>query len=170
MLYMVEMELPDRSEVAAWHEWYINHIHKLLALPGFNGSQRFEALTPTPSPFLAIHDVDGPAFFDSPGYKGSGGPVSTGEWQSKMTNWYRNLFSGLEVMPEVAADQHLVVCENGADVPAAHAERVKWLDVVALDRTEERRGVLILDAGESPAAFAGRAGIRVFRPLTGKLT
>ena len=62
MLYMVEMELPDRSREAQWHDWYVAHIRKLLTLDGYFASQRFEALTPRAAPFLAIHDVVGPEF------------------------------------------------------------------------------------------------------------
>ena len=109
MLYMVEMDLPDRSKIDAWHAWYEMHIRKLLALPGFHGSQRFFSLTATASPFLAIHHVDGPQFFDSEAYKKVGGPTGTGEWQSRMTNWYRNLFDHPGGWPEVAMADRLAV-------------------------------------------------------------
>ena len=65
MLYMVEMELPDRSRLADWHAWYNAHIGKLLTVDGYDGGQRFEAVGPAESPFLAIHDVSGPELFTS---------------------------------------------------------------------------------------------------------
>jgi len=170
MLYMVEMDLPDRTRINDWHTWYVNHIGKLLTVPGFHGSQRFESLTPTASPFLAIHDVDGPGFFTSDGYKSTGGPASTGEWQSKMTNWYRNLFDGIEHMAEVGAAQHLVVLEDGAEPPGSSAARVTWLTAAGLDLSAERRGFIILEASENLAQFEGCRGVRIFKPITAKLT
>ena len=50
MLYMVEMEMPDRARLAAWHDWYLNHIKKLLTVDGYHASQRFEAVTPVVDP------------------------------------------------------------------------------------------------------------------------
>ncbi len=103
MLYMVEMDLPDRSREVAWHAWYVSHIRKLLTVTGYNGAQRFRALAASASPFLAIHDVDDAGVFDSAEYHAVGGPTGTGQWQALMTNWHRNLFTGCDAMPAVGA-------------------------------------------------------------------
>jgi len=76
MLYMVEMDLPDRSREVDWHAWYRTHIGKLLTVDGYHGGQRFESLTPTPSPFLALHDVDDLAVFESDHARNFDGPES----------------------------------------------------------------------------------------------
>jgi hypothetical protein len=167
MLYMVEMELPDRSRLAEWHAWYTAHIGKLLTADGYDGAQRFEALGTCDSPFLAIHDVVGPELFTSAGYKAVGGPSGTGEWQKLMTNWHRNLFRGMDMMPEVAEGQTLALLADGAAVPEPFAARVSWVDNVGLDGSIPRRGVLILDAGES---MAGLDGVVLYKPITGKIT
>ena len=168
VLYMVEMELPDRSREDEWHKWYANHIAKLLSVDGFHASQRFISRTNTPSPFLAIHDVDGPEVFASVSYKSVGGPSGTGEWQALMTNWYRNLFDGLDRMPELAMDQHLVVFDEGSAAPNGFADRITWLSIAGLDRSAQHRGVLILEAGEDTNAFSEISGARIFAPITGK--
>ena len=169
MLYMVEMDLPDRTREDDWHAWYLNHIRKLLTVPGFYGSQRFESLTPTPSPFLAIHDVSGPELFESDAYKSVGGPSGTGEWRAVMTNWYRNLFDGIERMPEVATEEHLVIAEEGAQLPDQHTTRVTWLTVAGLDRSSGGRGFVILEPGEDHSGLGNIDGVRVFKPITGKI-
>lgn len=168
MLYMVEMDLPDRSRLAEWHDWYTAHIRKLLTADGYYGAQRFEAQTPCGSPFLAIHDVIGPDLFTSAGYKAIGGPAGTGEWQKLMTKWHRNLFRGMNAMPEMGESQMLALLTDGADVPEPFAARVAWVENIGLDGSIPRRGVLILEAGES-AALAGLDGVTLYKPITGKI-
>ena len=168
MLYMVEMDLADRAREAEWHSWYENHIRKLLKVDGFGGSQRFQSLSPTPSPFLAIHDVSGPDFFESAAYQAVGGPTGTGEWRDRMTNWYRNLFDGLASMPEVNEDQRLVVVDEGGSLPNARDNELIWLSSVGLDRSSERRALLILAAGESAGSFLNLDRVRVFKPISQK--
>ena len=165
---MVEMDLPDRSREAAWHEWYASHIGKLIKVDGFHASQRFQSQTPTPSPFLAIHDVEGPEVFESASYKAVGGPSGTGEWQPLMTNWYRNLFDGLDRLPEVGTDQILVVLDEGAAAPLNLQDDVSWLSIAGLDRSAQHRGLLVLGSDTEASAFSQIEGARIFAPITGK--
>ena len=170
MLYMVEMDLPDRSRLAEWHAWYNAHIGKLLTADGYNGGQRFEALTATASPFLAIHDVSGPELFTSNGYTSVGGPAGTGEWRTLMSNWHRNLYDGMAAMPAVADGRVLALSADGAAIPAAYAGRVQWVENVGLDGSIPRRGVLVLDAGDDGAALKGVAGVTLYCPISPKFT
>lgn len=168
MLYMVEMELPDRSRLADWHDWYVNHIRKLLTLDGYHASQRFEAITPRAAPFLAIHDVVGPELFEGTGYRTVGGPSGTGEWRDVMTNWSRNLFEGCDAMPDIGPDEKLALVDDPSKLPAAFGERVTWLHSIGLDRNIPQRGFIMLAAGEDHAALAA-AGVDIFRPISEKL-
>ena len=115
MIYMVEMDFPHPERLAEWHAWYLAHIRVLQTVPGFRASQRFQAITPTPSPYLALHEVASPAIFESPEYRARGGPASTGEWRALQTNWHRNLLDGLDETPEVPDDKFLVVLRNARD-------------------------------------------------------
>ena len=63
MIYMVEMALLDTARRAEWDTWYASHQHRLLSIPGFRASQRFEAIHPAPSPFVALHQVDSADIF-----------------------------------------------------------------------------------------------------------
>ena len=124
MLYMVEMDFRNPAREADWHVWYLGHVAKLIRnVPGFRASQRFRAITPTPSPWLAMHDVVSGAVFESAEYRANGGPASTGEWQAEHTNWYRNLFAGIDTTPEVPPDAHLLVIEGDAKAAGAPCRR-----------------------------------------------
>jgi len=86
MIYMVEMALLDTARRADWDAWYVAHQHRLLSIPGFRASQSFEATHVAESPFVALHEVDGPEIFVSPPYQAKAGPSNTGEWQARMGN------------------------------------------------------------------------------------
>ena len=168
MIYMVEMALLDTARRAEWDVWYIAHQHRLLSIPGFRASQRFEAIHPAESPFVALHEIDSPAIFGSLPYRTMAGPSNTGEWQAKMGNWHRNLFDGVEHTPDVPMDARLLVIEpdGGSALPATIS--VTWMKTVGLDRTVDRRGLAVVPA-EAAQALAGAPGIRALRPLGPRL-
>lgn len=175
MIYMVEMDFRDTLREHDWHTWYLAHTTQLVRnVPGFTATQRFRALTPTPSPWLALHEVAGPQVFESAEYKANGGPASTGEWREKHVNWYRNLFagSGFDKTPDVRPGDHLLLAEASAEgkIPHALAGRMRWGHSVGLDRTVERRGLLVLGHGELTARMFGIDGVRVFKPITPRIT
>src|SRR5262249_57751313 len=103
MLYMVEMDFRNPAREADWHIWYLQHIAKLIrTVPGFRASQRFRAITPSASPWLAMHDVVPAAVFQSAEYRASGGPAATGEGQARAPNWYPNPFHRLRAPPHAS--------------------------------------------------------------------
>jgi len=166
LIYMVEMRLLDIARRAEWDAWYVSHQHRLLSIPGIRASQRFEAVHAADSPFVALHEVDSPDVFSSAPYRAQAGPGNTGEWQARMDNWHRNVFAGIDHTPDVPADSRLVVAEDGAGLPADAA--VQWMQAVALDRSVERRGLVVM----APAAaelLVGRPGLRVLKPLGRRL-
>jgi hypothetical protein len=164
MIYMVEMALLETARRAEWDAWYVAHQHRLLSIPGVRASQRFEAIHPAESPFVALHEVESAAIFTSPEYRAKAGPTNTGEWQTKMGHWHRNLFAEAHT-PDVPMDARLVIVEDGADpgVPG-----VRWMTAVGLDQSVRRRGIAIA----APAAadpLAGKPGVRVLRPIGSRL-
>jgi hypothetical protein len=170
MIYMVEMDFRNPAREADWHAWYLDHVTKLIRnVPGFRASQRFRAITATPSPWLAMHDVVSGDVFESAEYRANGGPVSTGEWQKEHTNWYRNLFAGIDHTPEVPADAHLLMLEANARVPAPYAETVTWLESAGLDRTAGRRGIAIVPPGRLTARLFDLTGVRIFKPISPRI-
>ena len=169
MIYMVEMELPDRSDIAAWHDWYLAHIAKLLSVPDFEASQRFQSVEPTQAPFLALHQVKGADVFISAAYRAVGGPSATGEWQAKMTNWSRNLLEGLNESPDVASDEWLVVLDEQKDVPTGLVDRVTWLRGVGLDQSVTARGLAVVGPDFDISSLRQMPSVTCYTPLTRKL-
>ncbi len=168
MVYMVEMALLDTARRAEWDAWYVAHQHRLLSIPGFRASQRFEAIHTAESPFVALHEVDSPEIFAGPAYRATAGPSNTGEWRAKMGNWHRNLFGGVDHTPDVPMDARLVLVEDDGGAALPDRVPVKWMDAVGLDRSGRRRGLAVM----SPATadrLAGTQGIRVLRPLGPRL-
>lgn len=165
MIYMVEMALLDMARRVEWDAWYVAHQHRLLSIAGIRASQRFEALHPVESPFVALHEIDSPEIFTGPSYRAKAGPTNTGEWQTKMGNWHRNVFTGVEHTPDVPIDARLVVVEDGA---AVEGVAVQWMEAVGLDRSVKRRGIAVTPAAKAERLI-GTAGIRVLRPIGPRL-
>ena len=66
MIYMVEMALLETARQVEWDAWYVAHQHRLLSIPGFRASQRFEAIHTVEAPFVALHEVNSPQVFAPP--------------------------------------------------------------------------------------------------------
>jgi hypothetical protein len=153
VIYMVEMALLDTARRAEWEAWYTAHQHTLLSIPGIHASQRFETIHTTDSPFVALHEVDSPEIFASPAYRAKAGPTNTGEWQTMMNNWHRNVFDGVEHTPDVSMDSRLLVVE--AEGPHGRTgRRARQLDDRRRARSE--RGA----ARPGGRAGRGRASVR----------
>jgi len=170
MIYMVEMDFPHPERLAEWHAWYVAHIRELLTVPGFRASQRFEAILPAAAPYLALHEVSGPAMFESPAYRSCGGPGSTGEWRQLQTNWRRNLLKGLDATPDVPADSHVLLLDGAPDVALSPNVEVTWLRGIDLDRTVEECGIAIVTEPTPFLDIARHAPrVRLYRPISEKI-
>lgn len=170
MIYVVEMDFRNAEREHDWHTWYLMHVtHLVRTVPGFTATQRFRCLTPTPSPWLALHEVAGPEVFESKEYKSGGGPASTGEWKDQHTNWYRNLFDGAKRTPDIAFDQHLLMAEGDAPLPKAFESKAVRLSSVGLDKTSAGRSIAVVPAGGLTAAMFDMPGLRIFKPITPRI-
>jgi hypothetical protein len=167
MIYMVEMALLDTARRAEWDAWYVAHQHRLLTIPGFRASQRFEAIHPAESPFVALHEVDSADIFTSPTYRAQAGPTNTGEWQKKMGNWHRNLFA-LDHTPDVPMASRLVVVDAAGSSALPDGVPVQWMDAVGLDRSVPRRGLAVMPPATADR-LVGTPGIRVLKPIGPRL-
>jgi len=165
MIYMVEMALIDIARRVEWDAWYLAHMRKLISIPGIQATQRFEALAPHASPFVALHQVTGPEVFASDAYRAKAGPEGTGEWRDRMNNWHRNVLSGVDQTPDVPMSGALVVVEDGASVPLP----LQWTAAVGLDRSVPRRGIAVVAHRPDAAELIGLPGVRVCQPLTPRL-
>ncbi|MGA8400024.1 MAG: hypothetical protein WB697_09045 [Stellaceae bacterium] len=170
MIYMVEMDMRLDDREAEWHEWYLAHIKVLLTVPGFRASQRFRSILPCPAPYLALHQVDSGAIFDSAEYRSRGGPGSTGDWRARHLNWRRNLLKGLAETPDVPANAHLLRLENARDVVLPVGIALSWTKAVGLDRDAQEFGLAVVDDQGPFLDLAGRdERVRLYRPISEKL-
>lgn len=170
MIYVVEMDFRNPEREHDWHTWYIEHTTYLVrSVPGFTGTQRFRSLNTSSSPWIALHEVAGPQVFESAEYKAGGGPKSTGDWAQEHINWHRNLFDGTKETPDVAFDQHLLMAEGDAALPSAYEARATRLTCVGLDRSSERRSIVLVPAGGLTASMFDLPGVRILKPITPKI-
>lgn len=167
---MVEMDMKLGAREAEWHQWYLDHIRVLLSVPGFRASQRFQSLLPCPAPYLALHQVNSGAIFESPEYRSRGGPGSTGEWRSLHLNWRRNLLDGLAETPDVPKDASLLRLENARDVALPAGITVAWTKVAGLDRDATEFGLAVISDPTHVIDLAKTdPRVRVYRPISKKL-
>lgn len=167
MIYTVECAFTDPARETAWNAFYdVEKLAALLSIPGFRASQRFRAIIDTPAPYLAIHSIRDAAVLDQTDYRAVGGGTFSG-WDDLVTNWDRNLFTGMEAAPEVSAQECLVMLDDPAAAHTAPGADFAWLDIAGLDRTTKRRGLAIVDRGTGEGLARDRAAIlRVFAPIT----
>ena len=170
VIYMVEMDMRLDDREAEWHEWYLAHIKVLLTVPGFRASQRFRSILPCPAPYLALHQVDSAAIFDSAEYRSRGGPGSTGDWRARHSNWRRNLLEGLAETPDVPQTAHLLRLENARDVAVPTGIALTWTKAVGLDRDAQEFGLAIIDDPAPLLDLARRdTRVRLYQPISEKL-
>lgn len=170
MIYMVEMDLIDRSLRVEWDAWYLAHTKMLLGMPGFHATQRFECLHEAPAPFAALHHVDGPGFFESEPYRNQAGPAGTGEWRTRHANWSRNLFADVDATPEVPLGGGLLVVEAAGEAGVPYGLEVTWMTAIGLDKDVERRGLVVTEDLETLRPLVGAEGMRVMKPIIPRLT
>jgi hypothetical protein len=170
VIYMVEMDMTLGGREAEWHAWYLAHIKVLLSVLGFRASQRFQSLLPCPAPYLALHQVDSGAIFDSPEYRSRGGPGSTGEWRALHLNWRRNLVDGIAETPDVAPSQTVLRLENARDVTLPAGISLVWSKVAGLDKDAAEFGLAVI-ADLAPVMDLAKADqrVRLYRPISEKL-
>jgi hypothetical protein len=164
---MVECAFSDPARESAWNDYYTQRkIDEVLAVPGFRTSQRFKALAPVASPYLAIHSVDSLEVLTGEAYRGGGGGHFDASFQSCILNWHRNLFDGLDRAPPVPAGSLLAVADCEPQEIGAASAQFTWLDCAGLDRSVPRRGIAVVTparAAELAASCAGR--VVTYAPL-----
>lgn len=165
MIYTVECAFTDPARENEWNVHYSGEkLDNLLRLPGWLTSQRFRALTPMDAPYFAMHTLRDAAVLGGQ-YSSVGGGVFGG-WEDKIGNWHRNLFAGIDVAPEIGADQCLVVAPDPTATFRFPSLTFKWMDACGLDRSVSMLGIAIVSraAGESLAADHADS-LRIYEPI-----
>src|SRR3989442_3806235 len=114
-----------------------------------------------------MHQVVSTEIYTRPTCKAKEGTTNTGEWQSKMNNWHRNLFA-MDRSPDVPMDARLVVVEDGGPSTLGDRVPVQWMDAVGLDRSVKRRGLAVMPPATADR-LVGTPNVRVLKPLAARL-
>jgi len=167
MIYMVEMDLKDKSLLPQFHEWYRGHVRFLLSIPGIISAQRFESIATTASPFLAIYGLANPHVLSSEAYTAKAGPDSTKEWKARLTNWHRNLLDGADA-PVVPRDGWLTLVDRLTDQAPRLPGSCTAHKPAGLDRSMIERGILVGSVAVPPPVPQENPDmmVRVFRPIS----
>jgi hypothetical protein len=120
MIFMSQSGLTDPSRENAWAAWYADHVRIMVTV-----------------------------VFDDPYYRSVRG---MGEWQPLIDtrHYHRNLFSGLDVAPDVPEGAVLIVADR--DRPTEFPRlALTWLTAVGLDRSTPYRGIAVVDTTTADA-------------------
>ncbi len=163
---MVECAFSDPAHEQAWNDYYTNRkLDEVLAVPGFRTSQRFKAITHIAAPYLAVHTVDSLEVLTGNSYRSEGGGSFDRTYQHYITNWHRNLFSGLERAPAIAGHEFLAVTDQAPDKVADAGVRFTWLEIAGLDASTPRRGIARIDRTQAERLVRSHCGvINVYAP------
>ena len=166
MIFISQSGLTDPSRSKEWDAWYLEHLRVMLSVPAVSTAQRFLTDSPGYSPSLAMYTVPGPEVFTDPYYlsvRGMGG------WSAFIDkrHYHRNLFTGLDRAPAVAADQRLIVADRSREDAALASVGLTWLACVGIDRSTALRGIAVLDGAAADGLRERDVGI--YRPVTGQM-
>jgi len=165
-IYMVQhaFSRPDWEE--EWNVWYGGNLKVLMGVPGFRTGQRFKALDGSPPRYMAVYAVDSPEVFESTRYReAGGGGTNSQRFRPAYQVWIRNLFEGIDAVPEIRDGEYLVSVDSNAndlDVPGV---QLTWLESTGLHRTTPYRGIGV--AKQIPAETLRKmSNITLYRPIT----
>ena len=112
MIYMIEIDYADPASEAEWNAWYDGYMRDMVSVPGILTGQRFVAVTPGARRYLAVYALAGTSVYGDPRYKavGGGGFAST-KWRAHIRR-RRNLYDGIDHVPDVTPDRHAWSCRR----------------------------------------------------------
>jgi len=142
-IYMVEHLFSRPDWEAEWNAWYEKNLKVLLNVPGFRSGQRFRSSDGTPR-YMAMYAIDNPGVLESDIYKNSGGGGSNSRhFRAAYQIWIRNLFDTAQAIPNVGAQEFLLV-EDVADSNAQLKPGVQHMTCVGLHKTTPFRCLSML--------------------------
>jgi hypothetical protein len=114
VIYTVELNFSDPARAEEWHAWYEAYLAQLVSLPGLSTAQRFRAVAPgTPSwAYLALYSVASLDVFASDAYRRIGGGGQASARFKEAIRRRRNVYAGIERVPEVTDAGCVVLCED----------------------------------------------------------
>ncbi|AJC21611.1 hypothetical protein [Pandoraea pulmonicola] len=169
MIYTVECNFADPRSEAEWNDFYsLEKLPALISVTGFHTSQRFKAISDGCPVYLAVHTIDGLDVLTGDEYRRKGGG-NFARWQQHITDWHRNLYSGIGVAPAVNADERLALCASGPDCLTRMGLVPLAMQAVALEKSPERRWLAKLRLSDA-GFLEGVEGVHLYMPMTEQLT
>lgn len=170
MIYTVECSFADAASEAEWNDFYsLEKLPALISVSGFHTSQRFQALHPGCPVYLAVHSIDGLEVLLGDEYRQKGGG-NFARWQQHITDWHRNLYSGLDRAPAVGDGEHLALSDQGSELLIELGLRPHAMQAVAMEKHPEYRWLAKVAAGDLPDLEHLPEGVHVYAPMTEQLT
>lgn len=170
MLYIVECSFADPGCEAEWNDFYSQQkLPALISVSGFATSQRFRAMHGGSPEYLAVHTIDSAAVLQGEEYRHKGGG-NFSRWQPHITDWRRNIYTGVSVAPAVRKNDFLLISESGPEPLLKVGVSPKRLQAIALDQFPLQRWMAVVGEGISDIQNLLSQGIFCYQPMTDQLT
>lgn len=178
MMYTVELNFSDAPRAQQWNAWYETYLHKLITLPGLSTAQRFRAVAKDAQhwEYLALYSIVSLDVYESDAYRAIGGGGNASIDYSSAITRRRNVYAGVERVPEVTSGSRIVLCEDspyGIDlpdllfVPLQVATKSRQAGASRIDGKPERRAMALTDAATvEKLDLVRHDGLAVYAPIT----
>lgn len=178
MIYSVELNFADAAREAEWGAWYETYLLKLVSLPGLDTAQRFEAVSRDAQywRFLALYSLKSLDVYETDAYRAIGGGGNASAAYRDAISRRRNVYEGIERMPEVSEGTRLLYCENapyGFDLPnilftpLTAATGRRQAGASQIDGEPTRRAIALTDAATvERLGLVEMDGLAVYAPIT----
>ncbi len=165
-IYMVQhaFSRPDWEE--EWNAWYGGNLYVLLSVPGFRTGQRFKALDGSPPRYMAAYTVDSPDVFESKRYlEAGGGGTNSQRFRPAYQVWIRNLFEGIDAVPEIHDGEYLVCVDSNARKLDAPGVQPLWLHSTGFHMSTPYRGIAVVSK-DQVESLRRDSSVTVYQPIT----
>jgi hypothetical protein len=185
MIYIIEINYTDPQSEADWNAWYEGYLREMVTVPGILTAQRFLGENAAARKHLAVYTLAGLSVYAEPRYKEvGGGGFASAKWKANIKR-RRNLYDGVELVPEVRDGSRLLMTETEpvaldladvlfvpvevTDMRAAQADPGSSVfGQVPFDNDPGRRHLAIVPADRA-SDVAERGTIAVYRPSSPRL-
>lgn len=170
MLYFVECSFADPGSEAEWNDFYSQQkLPALISVSGFSTSQRFRAMHGGCPEYLAVHTIDSVAVLQGEEYRHKGGG-NFSRWQPYITDWRRNIYTGIAVASGVRNNEFLLFSESGPEPLLNAGVSPEGLQAIALDQFPMQRWVAVVSEGVADIQNLLSQGVFCYQPITDQLT
>lgn len=170
MLYIVECSFSDPGSEAEWNNFYSQQkLPALISVSGFLTSQRFRATDDGCPKYLAVHTIGSTGVLHGEEYRQKGGG-NFSRWQPHITDWRRNIYSGVSVAPAVRKNDFLLMSESGPEPLLKAGISPEYLQAVALDQFPSQRWIAVASEEISDIQDLLSQGVFCYQPMADQLT